>query len=183
MLAVWPGAYVITWERHTLNDCELELKMAFPVPPERQKIGPIILNKNDLVHRKGEFEKLLMKYAKHKHSELLKRIEEPSYDPERHGRWHPLFNLDEELVQPSSFPPKPVITNQVPMKKFIELGNEKLLDLIQKLKKSQPKDCFSDTEENRALVSLSNHVKTSSTLLEIVIFLQTDQRKGKNKQP
>jgi hypothetical protein len=183
MLAIWPAAYNVTWERHTLNDCELELKLAFPLTPDRQKLSAIILNKTELGNRKAEFEKMLIRYAKLRHSDLLRRIEEPSFDPERHGRWHPAFNLESETVQPTSFPPRPVITNQVPMKKFYDLGNETLLQMIQKYKKSQQKDCFSDTEENRALASLPANAKTNTALLDIVIFFSKDQRKGENTQP
>jgi hypothetical protein len=125
----------------------------------------ILLNKNELVARKAEFEKMLLRYAKTRHGELLKRLGEPPVDPEKQGRWHPDFNLETEEVEPGSFPPKPVITTQVPLKKFLDIGNDKLMDMIYKIKRSVPKESFSDTEENRVLAQLPS----SSHLLAIVI--------------
>lgn len=146
----------------------------------------IMLNKLELNNRKAEFDKMLVRYGKMKHSEFLKRVGETNFDPEKHGRWHPEFDLDREDITPTSFPPRPITTNQVPMKRFIEIGDPKLLEAIEKFKKSQSNGCLTDNEDNMMIASLaadSNQPKSHSHLLEIVVLSYSDQAEGARQQP
>lgn len=151
ILAVWPGAYSLQWERHSLNDYDMELKLMFTADSEKHRLLPPTKKKVQLDERKAEFERHLLAFAKQRHSLLMKEVGEPGFDPERARKWHPAFDLDIEEVSQAPLPAKPVLTSQISMKKIMDMNNEKLMDMVYKVKQSIQKESMSDTEDNRHL--------------------------------
>lgn len=149
ILAVWPTAYSVQWERHSLNDYDMELKILFTVDAEKPRMVATMMNRAQLNERKAEFERKLMSYAKQRHSIVVKELGDSSFDLDRLKRWHPGFDLDLEEIAQAALPPKPTINTQISMKKIMDMNNEKLMELVYKVKQSIQKDSLSDTEDNR----------------------------------
>jgi hypothetical protein len=97
----------------------------------------------------------------------LKKSGEDPFDSLANKRWHRKFNI--ELVEDiplESFPARPVMNVQASLKPFYDIGHEKILGLIDRVKRSHQKDCFSDSEENKLLVNLNGESRLIAILRE-----------------